>query len=61
MWNWIFPEGIPVRKRLFDLVLAVPILIMISPFLLLIGLLVRIRMGTPVMFTQLRPGMKGAL
>ena len=59
MWNWIFPEGIPVRKRLFDLVLAVPILIMISPFLLLIGLLVRIRMGTPVMFTQLRPGMNG--
>jgi sugar transferase EpsL len=59
MWNWIFPEGVPVRKRLFDLVLAVPILVLISPFLLLIGLLVWIRMGAPVIFTQLRPGLKG--
>ncbi len=55
----MFPEGVPVRKRLFDLILAVPILILISPLLLLVGLLVRIRMGSPVIFRQTRPGFKG--
>lgn len=58
VWRRIFPEGVPVRKRLFDLILAVPILILISPLLLLIGLLVRIRMGSPVIFRQIRPGLK---
>jgi sugar transferase EpsL len=59
MWKLIFPDGIPVRKRLFDLFLTLPGLILISPLLLLISLLVRSRMGSPVIFTQPRPGLKG--
>ncbi len=48
--------GIPMRKRIFDLVLTVPGLILISPLLAFVGLIVRIRLGKPVLFRQLRPG-----
>jgi sugar transferase EpsL len=48
--------GIPLRKRIFDLVLTIPGLILISPLLAFAALLVRIRLGKPVLFRQLRPG-----
>jgi sugar transferase EpsL len=48
--------GIPMRKRIFDLVLTVPGLILISPLLAFVGLIVRICLGKPVLFRQLRPG-----
>ncbi|OGO16516.1 MAG: hypothetical protein A2Z14_07225 [Chloroflexi bacterium RBG_16_48_8] len=54
----MFPEGVPVRKRLFDLILVVPGLILISPLLVMIVLLIGIRMGSPVIFRQMRPGLK---
>jgi len=57
-WKRIIPEGVPVRKRLFDLILTVPGLIIISPLLVLIVLLIRIRMGSPVIFRQIRSGLK---
>jgi len=43
-------------KRLFDLAIAVPLLIILSPVFLLIGFLVRIRIGAPIFFRQVRPG-----
>ncbi len=48
--------GIPIRKRIFDLILTIPGLILISPLLAFVALLVRIRLGKPVLFRQLRPG-----
>jgi sugar transferase EpsL len=48
--------GIPIRKRIFDLVLTIPGLILISPLLMFTALLIRIRLGKPVLFRQLRPG-----
>jgi sugar transferase EpsL len=59
MFGRIFPQGVPIHKRLFDLILAPPCLILISPLLAIIALLVRIRMGTPVIFKQIRPGFRG--
>jgi lipopolysaccharide/colanic/teichoic acid biosynthesis glycosyltransferase len=53
------PQGIPVSKRLFDLVLTVPGLVILSPFMAIIALLVRIKHGKPVLFRQQRPGYKG--
>ncbi|GMR10042.1 MAG: sugar transferase [Anaerolineae bacterium] len=47
---------VPPRKRIFDLVLTVPGLILISPILALIALAVRIALGSPVLFRQRRPG-----
>lgn len=55
----ILPVGVPVRKRLFDILLSIPGLILLSPLLLLVGLLVRVRMGFPVIFQQMRPGLNG--
>ncbi len=47
---------IPLRKRLFDLLLTVPGLVLISPLLLLVSLLVRLYLGSPIIFRQERPG-----
>jgi sugar transferase EpsL len=46
-------------KRIFDLTVAVPSVIILSPVLVLIGFLVRMRIGSPVLFRQVRPGMRG--
>jgi sugar transferase EpsL len=55
----MFPPGIPVSKRLFDLVLLIPGIILISPLLGLIALLVWIKHGRPIFFKQIRPGYRG--
>lgn len=43
-------------KRLFDIILSLVALIILSPVLLITALLVRIKLGSPVIFTQIRPG-----
>jgi len=44
---------------MFDLLLAALGLVILSPVLLLVGILVRMYHGSPVIFTQKRPGFKG--
>lgn len=46
-------------KRLFDLVAAISGLCLLWPLLLLLALLVRMRLGSPVIFSQQRPGLHG--
>ena len=46
-------------KRLFDLVVVIGGLCVLWPLLLLLALLVRLNLGSPVLFTQLRPGLHG--
>lgn len=46
-------------KRLFDLVTAISGLCLLWPLLLLIALLVRVKLGSPVLFSQQRPGHYG--
>ena len=48
-----------VSKRWLDLVLTVPVLIVLAPLLALVALLVRIKLGSPVLFRQQRPGLHG--
>ena len=55
----LFPPGVPKAKRLLDLVLTLPGLILISPLLAAIALLIRVRLGRPVFFQQVRPGLRG--
>lgn len=43
-------------KRLFDLFFAVLLIILLSPILLLLALLIRFKLGSPVLFQQVRPG-----
>lgn len=44
-------------KRLIDIILSLLALIMLSPLLLIISILVRIKLGRPVIFKQKRPGL----
>lgn len=43
-------------KRAFDLILTIPSLIVLSPFLILLAALVAMLLGAPVLFRQERPG-----
>ncbi|HMD87718.1 MAG TPA: sugar transferase [Anaerolineaceae bacterium] len=55
----LIPEGVPIRKRLFDLALTIPGFLLVSPILSLTALAIRISDGSPVFFKQPRPGLKG--
>ncbi len=55
----LFPPGMPVGKRIFDLVSTMLGLILLSPFILLTALTVAFFLGTPILFRQQRPGYKG--
>lgn len=46
-------------KRLFDLLAALGLLVMLSFPLLFLCLVVRLKLGGPVLFTQIRPGLHG--
>lgn len=46
-------------KRIFDLALAIPAFAVLSPVMLIVALLVRLKLGHPVLFRQLRPGLHG--
>jgi lipopolysaccharide/colanic/teichoic acid biosynthesis glycosyltransferase len=46
-------------KRLLDLLLVIPALIILAPVYIIVALLVRIKLGTPVLFNQIRPGLHG--
>ncbi|HEX7115962.1 MAG TPA: sugar transferase [Steroidobacter sp.] len=48
-----------MAKRLFDLAIASVLLLVLSPALLCIALAVRIALGSPVLFRQMRPGLNG--
>lgn len=46
-------------KRFFDAILAALALLMLAPVMLVTALLVRRYLGSPVLFSQTRPGFKG--
>jgi len=49
----------PRSKRIFDLIGAVLALLVLSPVLVALAILVRILVGSPVLFRQERPGYRG--
>lgn len=51
--------GIPLSKRLLDLMIVIPGLIVTSPLLLIISILILLLDGWPVLFIQDRPGYLG--
>lgn len=56
MGNSLYQQG---GKRCFDLIVASLALLFLSPFLLILTLLTRWRLGAPVLFRQERPGRHG--
>lgn len=43
-------------KRLLDIVISLIALILLSPVLLIVAILVRVKLGSPIIFKQKRPG-----
>ncbi len=52
----VHARPVPVSKRLLDLVLTLPALIVLSPVLLAIAAWIFLAGGGPVLYTQMRPG-----
>lgn len=48
-----------MSKRLYDIAVAMLAGLLLLPVLLIVALLVRFRLGSPIFFTQIRPGLKG--
>jgi sugar transferase EpsL len=46
-------------KRLLDLVLVIPALIVLSPVMVLVAIIVRVKLGRGVLYCQQRPGLDG--
>lgn len=46
-------------KRFFDILVSGTMLVILGPLLLLLALLIRIRLGAPITFRQVRPGLHG--
>ena len=54
--RYVRKQGYALLKGLGDRAIALAVLLLLSPFLLLVALLVRWRLGNPVLFQQQRPG-----
>jgi lipopolysaccharide/colanic/teichoic acid biosynthesis glycosyltransferase len=48
-----------IFKRIFDVVFSGVGLVVLTPLMVVIAILIRITMGPPVLFRQIRPGLKG--
>lgn len=46
-------------KRIFDILVSVAVLVMLLPVIAVVALLVQRRLGSPVLFRQIRPGKYG--
>ncbi|WP_088012482.1 sugar transferase [Gottfriedia acidiceleris] len=46
-------------KRVIDLVISLTLLILLLPILILVAITIRLKMGSPILFTQQRPGLYG--
>ena len=55
----LFPTDVPISKRIFDLLASSTGLILLSPFLLVISIVILASFGQPILFRQKRPGYLG--
>ncbi|MGO2342742.1 sugar transferase [Vibrio litoralis] len=46
-------------KRFFDFLIALTALVILSPVILITAVLIRFKLGSPILFTQDRPGLNG--
>lgn len=48
-------------KRLVDFTFSLSLILLLLPFLFLLGLLIKLALGSPILFIQERPGLNGKL
>lgn len=58
--NWLYHLSLAI-KLIGDRAMAALLLLLFSPILVVVGILVRLRMGSPIVFTQARPGKNGRI
>ena len=46
-------------KRLFDFIVAVSAILLLLPIFTIVAILIRLKLGSPIIYTQNRPGLKG--
>ena len=46
-------------KRIFDILVSTLILLTLLPLLIFLALLIRFKLGNPILFSQIRPGLNG--
>ncbi|MFL1390258.1 sugar transferase [Pseudomonas tritici] len=46
-------------KRIFDVIIAGLAIVLLSPVILVVALLIRRKLGSPIIFRQVRPGLEG--
>ncbi|WP_223634644.1 sugar transferase [Planococcus sp. 4-30] len=46
-------------KRIFDIAVSLIALVLLSPVIAITAFLIKVKIGTPVIFTQVRPGLNG--
>ncbi len=57
----LLPKTTPVVKRMVDLLLTIPALLILSPILICVSLMVVFKHGFPILFRQKRPGLQGEI
>ncbi|PTA50716.1 sugar transferase [Shewanella morhuae] len=48
-------------KRLFDFIVALSALFILLPIIIIVSLFIRVKLGSPILFTQARPGLHGQI
>ena len=48
-------------KRTIDFVVSLALLVLLLPVIVILGITIQIKMGSPIVFSQTRPGLKGKL
>ena len=48
-------------KRLIDIILSLLAIVILSPVLIVVAILVRVKLGSPILFKQARPGKNGKI
>ncbi|MCE9609372.1 MAG: sugar transferase [Chthoniobacter sp.] len=51
--------GVPWSKRLFDLCITIPLLVVFAPVMLVVSVAIALALGRPTLFRQVRPGLHG--
>ena len=57
----LLPKNTPLVKRLMDIALTVPAIIILSPLMILVAIFIAWQHGYPILFRQKRPGLHGEI
>lgn len=52
-------KGYTLLKRLVDIAIALFLFVLFFPVILMVGVVIRVKMGNPILFRQVRPGVNG--